>query len=259
MTMNKEKVCQAFGRAAASYDIFGRFQREVCERMLCLLPERLPAGFRPSKLLDAGCGTGFGTECLKCFWPDAEITGCDLSQDMVEKMHEKGFSAVKGDLENLPFDSGRFDFVWCSLALQWCDPAIVFPELHRVLENNGLLYFTTPVPGTLAEIDFAFSGVDDSNRVLPFHTPEELGNHLRHAGFADIELHTEKHVMYYPDFRSVIDSIRGVGAHQSVTKRQPLMGKTAWKTAAERYESYRDVSGLPVTYELVYGFAVAKK
>lgn len=54
MTMDKEKVCQAFGRAAASYDIFGRFQREVCERMLCLLPERLPAGFKPVKT--ARCG-----------------------------------------------------------------------------------------------------------------------------------------------------------------------------------------------------------
>ena len=233
MNMDKGKVCQAFGRAAASYDTYGRFQREVCERMLCLLPEFLPAGFKPSKLLDGGCGTGFGSQCLKCFWPDAELTGCDLSQDMVGKMHEKGFSAVVGDLEKMPFDANRFDFIWCSLALQWCDPAIVFPELRRVLQNNGILYFTTPVPGTLSEIDFAFSGMDDSNRVLPFHTPEELGKHLRDAGFADMELHTETHVMHYPDFRSVIESIRGVGAHQSVRKRQPLMGKMAWKAAEQ--------------------------
>lgn len=68
---------------------------------------------------------------------------------MVDRMHEKGFSAVAGDLEKMPFDSESFDFIWCSLALQWCHPAVVFPELHRVLENNGLLYFTTPVPGTL--------------------------------------------------------------------------------------------------------------
>lgn len=259
MTMDKGKVCQAFGRAATSYDIFGRFQREVCERMLCLLPELLPAGFKPSRLLDGGCGTGFGTQCLKCFWPDAELTGCDLSQEMVDRMHEKGFSAVVGDLEKMPFEANRFDLVWCSLALQWCQPAVVFPELYRVLENNGILFFTTPVPGTLSEIDYAFSGMDDSNRVLPFHSAAELKDQLQQAGFADIGLRTEKHVMHYPDFRSVIDSIRGVGAHQSVRKRQPLMGKTAWKNAEERYETFRDESGLPLTYELVYGFAVAQK
>lgn len=257
--MDKGKVCQAFGRAAALYDSYGRFQREVCERMLCLLPGLLPAGFKPSRILDGGCGTGFGSQCLKCFWPDAEMTGCDLSQDMVEKMHEKGFSAVVGDLENLPFEPNRFDFVWCSLALQWCQPVIVFPELYRVLENDGILYFTMPVPGTLSEIDFAFSEMDDSSRVLPFQTPEELGKHLQTSGFSNVELRRETHVMHYPDFRSVIESIRGVGAHQSVQKRQPLMGKTAWKAAEKRYESFRDEAGLPVTYELVYGLAVARK
>lgn len=256
--MDKTTVCKAFSRAAATYDAIARFQRLVCEHMLCLLPEWLPAGYRPARLLDAGCGTGFGSQCLKSLWPDAELTGCDISADMVECMHRKGFSAVEGDLENMPFDANRFDFIWSSLALQWCRPETVFPELFRVLDNRGILFFSTLAPGTLAEIDFAFAHID-GRRPLPFQSSDGLNAHLVAAGFADIGLMAEKQVMYYPDFRSAIESIRGVGAGSSGKKRKTMMGKEAWKKAQDRYESLRTDAGLPVTYELVYGFATAGK
>ena len=76
--MEKKRICEAFGRAAAAYDSLALFQRRVCERMLCLLPEWLPHGFSPENILDGGCGTGFGAQCLRSFWPDARLTGCDL-------------------------------------------------------------------------------------------------------------------------------------------------------------------------------------
>ena len=255
--MDKTRVCQAFSRAAVSYDAIARFQRFICERMLCLLPEWLPSGFKPLEMLDAGCGTGFGSQSLKCLWPDAGLTGCDISADMIDCMHKKGFSAIKGDLENMSFDAHCFDFIWSSLALQWCRPEIVFPELFRVLDHRGILFFSTLAPGTLAEIDFAFSGIDDSRRTLPFQSPENLKAHLETARFTGIELMAEKQIMYYPDFRSVIESIRGVGAGSGGKKRQTMMGKQAWKKVQDRYESLRNEAGLPVTYEMVYGFATA--
>ena len=255
--MEKTKIGEAFGKAAAAYDTLAVFQRQVCERMLCLLPELLPAGFVPEKLLDGGCGTGFGAQCLKCLWPDATLTGCDLSDAMVERMRQKGFSAVTGDLENLPFSDRAFDFIWSSLALQWCKPQTVFSELHRVLDKNGILYFSTLAPGTLPEIGFAFSGLDDSGRVLEFHPADELENRLRQAGFKGIRLLSETQVMHYPDVRSALESVRGIGAGHAAKKRRTLLGKEAWKKVQERYESLRDGNGLPLTYELVFGYAVS--
>ncbi|WP_040721282.1 malonyl-ACP O-methyltransferase BioC [Oxalobacter paraformigenes] len=255
--MEKTKIGEAFGRAAPCYDTLAVFQRQVCEKMLCLLPEWLPAGFVPESLLDGGCGTGFGAECLRCLWPDASLTGCDLSDAMVGRMRQKGFDAVPGDLENLPFSSNCFDFVWSSLALQWCDPGTVFPELHRVLRKGGVLYFSTLAPGTLPEIGFAFSGIDESKRVLEFHPADELEKCLHQAGFGGIRLLAERRVMYYPDVRSALESIRGIGAGQAARKRRALMGRQAWKKVQERYESLRDENGLPVTYELIFGYALA--
>ena len=257
--MEKTKISEAFGRAAPCYDTLAVFQRQVCEKMLCLLPEWLPAGFVPKKVLDGGCGTGFGAECLRCLWPEVALTGCDLSDAMVECMRQKGFEAVPGDLEKLPFSDGRFDFVWSSLALQWCNPRTVFPELRRVLRKDGILYFSTLAPGTLPEIGFAFSGVDGSKRVLEFYPAGELEKCLHQVGFGGIRLLCERRVMYYPDVRSALESIRGIGAGHSAGKRRALMGREAWKKVQERYESLRDENGLPVTYELILGYALASR
>ena len=255
--MDKTKIGEAFGRAAASYDALAVFQRQVCERMLCLLPRWLPAGWTPERLLDGGCGTGFGSQCMRCLWPDASLTGCDLSSRMVERMRQKGFEAVEGDLENLPFPDSRFDFVWSSLALQWCRPDTVFRELYRVLGENGILYFSTLAPGTLCETGFAFSGLDDAGRVLDFHPVAALKERMREAGFTDIRVRHETHRMYYPDVRSALESVRGIGAGYAAGKRRALLGKMAWKMIQERYESLREENGLPVTYELVIGYSVA--
>lgn len=254
--MDKTKIREAFDRAATSYDVLALFQRQVCERMLCLLPQWLPTGRIPKRLLDGGCGTGFGSQCLKCLWPDASLIGCDLSSRMVEYMRQKGFEAVTGDLENLPFPDARFDFVWSSLALQWCHSDTVFHELSRVLDENGILYFSTLAPGTLGEIDFAFSGLDDANRLLDFLPVTTLKARMHEAGFTDIHIKHETHKMYYPDVRSALESVRGIGAGHTAGKRRALLGKNAWKTVQKRYESLRDENGLPLTYELVIGYGM---
>ncbi len=255
--MQKAKIGRSFSRAASSYDTLAVFQKQVALRMSHLLPELLPPDFVARRVLDGGCGTGFGSLCLKRFWPAAELTGCDVSEAMVDAMRKKGFFALLGDLEKMPFPDRRFDFVWSSLALQWCRPNRVFPEMFRVLVPKGQVFFSTLAPGTLTEIGYAFSGLDDSHRVISFSSVSTLEKALADAGFTGIRLTLEKKVMHYPDFRSALESIRGIGAGQTDKKRRTLMGKDAWKKAQERYESLREENGLPLTYELILGFASA--
>lgn len=255
--MEKTKIGQAFSRAARAYDTLAVFQRHVCDRMLCLLPEWLPEGRVPKRLLDAGCGTGFGAQSLSCLWPDISLMGCDIADEMVARMRQKGFKAVKGDLENLPFENGQFDFVWSSLALQWCRPNRVFTELHRVLEKDGILYFSTLAPGTLPEIAYAFEVLDGVSRVREFSPVSVLQSHLHQAGFSDIRLICETHKRYFPDVRSALESIRGIGAGYTSGTRRTLFGKSAWQSVQERYEALREKDGLPLTYELVIGYGKA--
>lgn len=253
--IDKSTVCRSFSKAADQYDSLALFQRRINERMLCLLPEHLPSGFHPTSILDAGCGTGLGLQCLKTFWPAQKMIGCDLSSEMVNIAHRKQLDAVIGDIENLPFDTAAFNLVWSSLSLQWCSPEQAFKELHRVLATNGLLFFSTLVPGTLKEISYAFSGFDTAEHTLPFHQAIDLENILMATGFQQIRLQQETHQIFYPDIRSAIASIRGIGAGNVRQRRAVLLGKQAWKTIQERYETFRQDAGLPVTYEVVIGSA----
>jgi malonyl-CoA O-methyltransferase len=211
----------------------------------------------PDTALDGGCGTGYGAALLSRRWPQSRITGCDISPEMLRLARERNIDTVWADLEQLPFSDGAFDFVWSSLALQWCTTPDVYAELYRILAKDGSLLFATLGSGTLAELDFAFSAIDDHSHVRTFCTPEDTGMALEQAGFTDIRIECETRTIYFPDFRSFLTSVRGIGANQvGGERRRAMMGKNAWKLAQDRYETLRGADGmLPATYELVFGFA----
>lgn len=253
--IDKNKVSAAFDRAAATYDGLANFQHRVCERLM----ELLPSSLSPTSILDGGCGTGYGAELLHRRWPDAHLIGCDLSPEMVRQTMARGITASCGDLEQLPFTDAQFDLAWSSLALQWCDPARAFAELHRVLAPGGTLAFTTLAHGTLREIDAAFAGIDAHRRVLEFTSAQATADALSAAGFADLRIAPETWVTRHADFRNLLETIRGIGASQSGhDRRRSMMGKHAWQMAQVRYEAMRDGDGLlPVTYEMM--FVLARK
>lgn len=248
--IDKDKVRQAFDRAADQYDATALFQYQVCQRLM----DFLPSAISPERILDGGCGTGFGAEMLHQCWPNTSITGCDLSPEMVRKTHERGIGAICADLEALPFEGNHFDLIWSNLALQWCQPALAYAELCRLLIPNGKLVFTTLLPGTLHELEAAFAGIDEHRHVLSFPTQNEIQTTLTTAGFNQIQMTQETWVTHHDDFRSLLTTIRGIGAsHSGSGRRRSLMGKNAWQKALSRYDAMKNEAGkLPTTYEVVF-------
>lgn len=259
LSIDKRRVGAAFDRAAGGYNAMAQFQHAVVERLMALLRQRQEAdgSFAPARILDGGCGTGYGASLLQQAWPEALVVGCDLAPAMAGQTQARGVAVVCGDLECLPFADGAFDLIWSSLALQWCQPAQVYAELRRVLSPGGVLVFTTLGPGTLHELETAFAGIDAHSRVLPFLPPEQVATALAQAGFEHIAVQTEDWVTRHPDFKTLLDSIRGIGANQIGGNQRPgMMGKTAWQTAQSRYEALRDAQGqLPATYSVVLNWA----
>lgn len=72
----KQRVRESFDKAAQTYDGAAVVQRRVCDRLLKELaePETIP-----SHILDAGCGTGYGSGQLRKRWPKTHITGIDFA------------------------------------------------------------------------------------------------------------------------------------------------------------------------------------
>jgi malonyl-CoA O-methyltransferase len=161
---------------------------------------------------------------------------------------------VCGDLEQLPFKEASFDLLWSSLALQWCQPKLAYAELQRVLKPEGKLVFSTLTTGSLRELETAFDGIATHRQVLPFASIDEVTASLHAAGFTNLQIRSERFVTQHADFRSLLASIRGIGANQSGgPQRRGLMGKNAWQTAQARYQALRDADGLlPLSYELLF-------
>ena len=100
------------------------------------------------KVLDAACGTGYGTKMLK----DAgamDATGVDISQESIDnaKLTYKSekIDFICGDVNSLPFQNGFFDMVVSFETIEHvADGAAFIKESARVLNNEGLFIVSTP-------------------------------------------------------------------------------------------------------------------
>jgi len=263
--IDKKQIRRAFSKAAPNYDATAVLQREVCSRML----ERLEyIKLQPARILDAGCGTGWGTRQLAQRYPEAQMVALDIAIGMLHSARgrsgwwEKLFGGAKqqqicADIEALPVAANSVGLVWSNLTVQWCnDLPATFVELHRVLKTEGLLMFSTFGPDTLKELRQAFSGVDGHNHLNRFADMHDIGDMLVQAGFADPVMDMEMLTLTYDDVRAVLQDLKTIGAHNATAGRaQGLMGKNAWARLIENYERLRSNGKLPATFEVVYGHA----
>jgi malonyl-CoA O-methyltransferase len=263
--IDKKQVRRAFSRAAQDYDAAAVLQREVCTRML----ERLDyIKLQPSRVLDVGSGTGWGTRQLGERYPKAEITALDIAIGMLQTARgtsgwwKKLFAGKResflcADVEALPIASASVDMVWSNLALQWCnDLPATFVELQRVLRVEGMLMFSSFGVDTLQELRSAFHGVDGYSHLSRFADMHDVGDMLVAAGFADPVMEMERITLTYDDVRAVMQDLKSIGAHNATAGRAPgMMGKAAWQRVTENYEKLRRDGKLPATFEIIYGHA----
>ncbi len=270
------EVRRAFDHAAASYDAHAVLQREVCDRLL----ERLDfMKLTPARVLDLGCGTGYGTAQLRARYAEADLCALDLAPAMLHAARARLPQArwtqraldrltahrsplthsLCADMERLPLAANSMNLVWSNLALQWAhDLEATLKGLHQVLAPGGLLIFATFGPDTLKELRTAFAAIDDAPHVNRFIDLHDIGDMLIHAGFASPVMEMDMLTLTYADLKTLMRDLKGIGAHNAATTRpRGLFGKSAWARLEQAYESQRAAGRLPATYEVIYGHAWA--
>lgn len=87
----------------------------------------------PTRVLDLGTGTGGGARVLASRYPEAEVTGADLSPEMIREAKARGTreTYVAADASALPFADNAFDLVTLLNAIPFYD------ELARVVAPGG--------------------------------------------------------------------------------------------------------------------------
>jgi SAM-dependent methyltransferase len=102
-------------------------------------------GTPSGRLLDLGCGTGAQTVAFRdAGW---NVTGIDLSEDMLGPARARGLDVIRADAAALPFDDQSFDAVvslWTHTDLDDFDAAM--REAARVLRSGAPLVYVGTHP-----------------------------------------------------------------------------------------------------------------
>ncbi|GGL28625.1 SAM-dependent methyltransferase [Halarchaeum grantii] len=148
------------------------------------------------RVLDVGCGTGFGTEGL--LEHTEEVYALDQSEGQLEKAWEKlgKHDPVRftfGDAERLPFADDSFDAVWSSGSIEyWPNPVAALREFRRVVKPGGKVL----VVGPNYPRSTLFQKLADA--IMLFYDEAEADRMFRDAGFEAIE-HRTMGPSYKPD------------------------------------------------------------
>ena len=131
--------------APVTYDAVTRFAappNETKQRELAIAAIQN----QPQSILDLGCGTGSSTLMLKQAYPDAEVTGLDVSPYMLKMSAHKGKQAnlaidwQQGLAEATNFADESFDLISIAFLFHETPVAIsqaVLKECQRLLQPGG--------------------------------------------------------------------------------------------------------------------------
>ena len=149
-----KQVGEMFDAIAPAYDFMntmmtGGLHIRWRNKALRMAAARLPEG-DPRKVLDVACGTGDVSFRLHELFPEAEITGLDLSPGMLAIALRKlkgmpddarrQISFMEGDSLKMPFADGTFDMVTVAYGVRNFERLEDgYREMRRVLKPGGVL------------------------------------------------------------------------------------------------------------------------
>jgi S-adenosylmethionine-diacylgycerolhomoserine-N-methlytransferase len=143
----------------------------------------------PERILEVGCGTGRNLRSLRRIFPEADITGVDLSGDMLDIARRKtdGVRLIQ-QAYDAPL-TGKYDLVLFSYALSMFNPGweAALQAAKADLRPGGIL----------AIVDFSHTGFSFFRKWMGF-------NHVRMEG----HLWPQSRV----DFEPVVDEVRAAYA-----------------------------------------------
>ncbi|MFC6990127.1 methyltransferase domain-containing protein [Haloplanus sp. GCM10025708] len=151
---------------------------------------------RGDRVLDVGCGTGFGTEGLLQYTDD--VHGLDQSAHQMQKAFEKfgrrdAVNFYRGDAERLPFRDDAFDVVWSSGSIEyWPNPVTALEECRRVTRPGGQVLVVGP--------NYPESSVMQklADAIMLFYDEDEADRMFEDAGFEEFR-HVTMGPAYNPD------------------------------------------------------------
>lgn len=175
---------------------------------------------RPNlKVVDLGCGTGELTRQLADALPNSDVTGLDLSPQMLEKaasFASPGLRFERGDQTQL---TGEWDLIFSNAALHWSENhAELIPSLFAKLKPGGQIAVQVPsnfnhishriIRETASEELFKFI-LDGYQRYAPVLEIDKYAQLLFDCGAENIVVFEKVYPHILEDSNAVVEWISG--------------------------------------------------
>jgi SAM-dependent methyltransferase len=106
----------------------------------------------PASIFEIGCGIGAISWRMACHWPDAQITGCDISPESIriaERLFERSNLRFVLDRLDQSVIAANCDVILMMDVLEHvpvADRPLLFQRLRACLAGNGKIVLTFPTP-----------------------------------------------------------------------------------------------------------------
>ena len=203
--MKLERMDEFFAARVNGYDEHMRTTIEGASDFYAYTASLLPLG-SGKRVLDLGCGTGLELEEYFRFNPDADVTGIDLSEAMLnalkEKLPDRKISLIQGSYFDVPLGEKEYDAAVSVESLHHF-PAeqkeALYRKLHAALKDDGCFVLTDYFAES-EELEKAYfqnlkrlkeeQGLSEGE-FFHYDTPltvEHEAQVLRQAGFSNVQI-----------------------------------------------------------------------
>jgi malonyl-CoA O-methyltransferase len=251
-----------FCRAAATYEQHARLHRQIAEELL-----EFPAPpITPTRILDAGCGTGVLTRLLANRFPEAAITALDRSAAMLhigmQTLPPAPLLSWTVDDLNQHHAPVPYNLITSSASLQWMPTlALTCQHLSRQLVTGGTCWISAMVSGTLHELHTLRNQIAPRKkpvRSLPAH--DQFVALLSSSPWQLQATACRHYTVEFADARTLLRTLHEQGVTGGTLSRgSKLLNRTELtRLLAEYSENYATPSGgVYATYTV--GFYCARK
>jgi len=207
----KQSAKERFGRRSGAYSK----SSILSDKDHLNLIVDLTAPGESDKVLDVATGNGFlAFEFAKRVFK-ANVTGCDMTRDML--LVAEGIQRERGidnldfrimDAESLGFEDGSFDIVSCRFAFHhFTDPGKVVSEMVRVCKTGGKIVLVDGLSSEDAiksEYHNRIEQLRDPSHIRLYSQPELVGM-LKDAGLKVIQVRNWDADFYFDEWMKIAD------------------------------------------------------
>jgi ubiquinone/menaquinone biosynthesis C-methylase UbiE len=267
----KENEQLAWNSCAERYDrcltpLFTPF----CQKLVALAQLK-----RGQKVLDVGTGSGLAAFVSSpLVAPEGRVIGTDLSDTMIQLARKRASAEgvnnvefLQMDAERLEFPAESFDGVLCALGLMlFPAPDKALSEMYRVLRTGGVVALSVFGRGSKVALR-AFM-----EPFIPYMPPPRqrgpstfgfghtavLREALKKAGFSEIRVEQEPHVLTFNGVDGVLEMLLSLGRLGQMYSRLPpdaqeQLKRGVFQIAKDKYADLGDSIELP--FEIAYAVA----